>query len=187
VSDPFATAGELSQLIGNTEPTDLSRMQLFLDLASAEIRRYTAQTLSTVAADVVILPALERTTLILPERPVTAITTVVAGGVTLSSATDYWFTRAGLLHAGTIAVEGTFWSSGATVTYDHGYAETTDEYKALKAVCLESASRAYTLNERSASEAMGSTLMESAGYAPEVFLTLGEKMSLADFGKVLVG
>jgi hypothetical protein len=186
VSDPFATAGELSQLIGNTEPTDLARMQLFLDLASAEIRRYTGQTLSTVAGDVIILPALERTTLVLPERPVTAITTVVAGSVTVPS-TDYWFTRAGLLHSGTIAVEGTFWSLGATVTYDHGYAETTDEYKAIKAVCLESASRAYTLNERSASEAIGATLMESAGYAPEVFLTLGEKMSLADFGKVLVG
>ena len=34
---------------------------------------------------------------------------------------------------------------------------------------------------------MGSTLMESAGYAPEVFLTEGEKWLLADYGKVLVG
>jgi hypothetical protein len=186
VSDPFASAGELSQFIGNTEPTDLARMQFLLDLSSAAIRRYCGQTLSPVVADVVILPALERATLVLPERPVTAITSVVVASVTISSS-DYWFTRAGLLHRGTIALEGAFWSQGATVTYDHGYAESTDEYKAIKAVCLEAASRAYTLNERSASEAMGSTVMESAGYAPEVFLTLGEKMSLADFGKVLVG
>lgn len=187
MSDPFATAGELAQLIGNQEPQDLSRMQLFLDLSSATIRRYCAQTLSVVENDVVTLPPKERTTLILPERPVTAISGVTANGAALSGATDWWFTTAGLLHAGTMAVEGTFWSYGATVTYTHGYAENTDEYKAIKAICLEAASRAYTLNERSASEAMGSTVMESAGYAPEIFLTLGEKMTLADFGKVLVG
>lgn len=186
MSDPFATAGELSQFIGNPEPTDLSRMQLFLDLASAAIRRLCGQTLSAVGADVVTLPGIDRSTLILPERPVTAISGVSAGGVAILP-TAYWFTRAGLLHSGTIAAEGVDWSSGATVTYDHGYAETTDEYRAIKAVCLEVASRAYTLNERSASEAMGSTLMETAGYAPEVFLTPGEKMELADFGKVGVG
>ena len=187
MSDPFATAAEFSQFLGLPEPTDLSRMQQHLEMASANIRRYTGQTLSTVAGDVVVLPALQRTSLVLPERPVTAIASVVANGVTLSSSTDYWFTRAGVLHSGTMTVEGTFWSYGATVTYSHGYAEGSDEYEAIKSVCLEAAARAFTLNERSASEAMGSTLMESAGYAPEVFLTVGEKMLLADLGKVLVG
>jgi hypothetical protein len=180
VSDPFATAGELSQFIGNPEPTDLARMQLFLDLASAEIRRFTAQTLSEVVADVVVLPAIDWDRLILPERPVTAISSVLVGG---TGFTNYRFSRAGIV----FDLNESPWSLGATVTYNHGYAESTDDYKAIKGVCLAAASRAYTLNERSASEAMGSTLMESSGYAPEVFLTLGEKMLLADFGSVRVG
>jgi len=180
VSDSFATAAELSQFIGNSEPADLARMQLFLDLASAEIRRYTAQTLSEVALDVVVFPETDWDRLILPERPVTAVSSIVVG---LVPYTNYRFTRAGIIHE--LSEMG--WSSGATVTYTHGYTETTDEYKAIKGTCLEAASRAYTLNERSASEAMGSTLMESSGYAPEVFLTMGEKMALSDFGSVRVG
>jgi hypothetical protein len=36
-------------------------------------------------------------------------------------------------------------------------------------------------------ETLNQIVLESAGYAPEVFLTPGEKMQLADFGKVLVG
>jgi hypothetical protein len=180
VSDPFATAAELSQFIGNPEPDDLSRMQLFLGLASSEIRRFTAQTLSEVAADVVTFPPTDWDRLILPERPVTAITSVLVG---VSGYTNYRFTRAGVIHE----LSGLEWTLGATVTYNHGYPEVSNEYQAVKGVCLEAASRAYTLNERSASEAMGSTLMESAGYAPEVFLTMGEKMLLSDFGSVLVG
>lgn len=187
MSDPFATAGELSQLIGIAEPTDLARMQQFLDLASAEIRRYTGQTLSQVAADVVVLLPQERTTLMLPERPVTAITTVVANGVTLSPTTDYYFERSGLLHSGTVAVEGTFWTYGATVTYDHGYAETTDEYRFLKKVCLEAASNGYTLNERGQSEVLGTVVLESAGFAPAIFLTPSQRADLMDMGKVGVG
>jgi len=180
VSDPFATAAELSQFIGNPEPTDLARMQLFLDLASAEIRRFTAQTLSEVALDVVILPATDWDRLILPERPVTAVSSVLVG---VSGYTNYRFSRAGIIYD----LNEAPWTDGATVTYTHGYIESTDEYKAIKGTCLEAASRAYTLNERSASEAMGSTLMESSGYAPEVFLTVGEKMALSDFGSVRVG
>ena len=64
------------------------------------------------------------------------------------------------------------------MTYSHGYAETDPEFGVFRSICIESASRAFTLNERSASEAMGSTLMESAGYSPEVFLTQGEKEML---------
>ena len=183
MSDPFATATELCEWIGLAVPSDLARLQSILGSASAVIRSHCDQRLSEVTDDVVVLRASERTTLILPERPVTSILTVVANGVTLSPTTGYNFT----LHSGTIAAEGTPWTYGATVTYSHGYAETTDGFEAIKTICMEAASRAYTLNERSASEAMGSTLMESAGYAPEIFLTQGEKWKLADFGKVGVG
>lgn len=191
MSDPFASAQEFSQFIKVDLPTDLARIQQLLGSASAAIRRYAGQTLSQVVGDVDILEAVERDTLILSERPVTTITTVVVNGVTLSASTDYYATDldklAGLLRSGKLGSRGTNWSSGATVTYDHGYAESSDEYATIKTICMEAAARAYTLNERSASEFLGSTLAESAGYAPEVFLTPGEKMQLADLGKVLVG
>lgn len=188
MSDPFGTATELSQLLGLNEPTDLARFQQHLAAASALVRRFTGQELSNVTDDVVTLPAIDRTTLILPERPVVSIASVVANSVTLSPTTDYWFdAKPGLLHSGTRIVEGTFWSYGATVTYTHGYAEFSPEYEAIKAIVLEVASRTITLNERSASEALGGTIMETAGYAPETFLTRGEMWELSDFGKVGVG
>jgi hypothetical protein len=137
---------------------------------------------------VVTLEPADRPVLLLPERPVTAITTVVANSVTLSPSTDYRFTRAGRLISGTLLAIGTDWTYGATVTYDHGYAETTDEYVAVKTVCLEVASRALQRDERSVGEFQNTfAVTETAGYGPETFLTPGEKTQLWDLGKVLVG
>lgn len=179
MSDSFASAQDLAQYIGVQVPDDLARMQAHLRSASATIRGFCGQTLSTVANDVVVLPPIERDTLLLPERPVTAISSILVG---VSGYTNYRFTTAGLI----VELSGLFWSTGATVTYNHGYAEGTDEYEEIRTICIDAASRAYTLNERSASEFLGSTLAESAGYAPETFLTQGEKMRLANFGKVAV-
>jgi hypothetical protein len=179
VNGPFATATEFCEFTGIAVPADLARIQAHLDAASAMIRGFCAQVLSVVVDDQVTLQAIERDVLILPERPVTAIGSVLVQAVPV---TTYTFTRGGVLRT-----SGVNWSYGATVTYTHGYAESDPQFATLRNICIESAARAYTLNERSASEAMGSTLMESAGYAPEVFLTTGEKMALADFGKVGVG
>lgn len=178
MSDPFATAAELAQFLQLAEPTDLARWQQHLAAASALVRRHTGQVLSKVSADVVTLQPTSTTHLYLPERPVTAVT-VVEGTVPV---TAFTFTSVGQI----IRTSGT-WDVVATVTYDHGYAEFSPEYEAIKAVVLEVASRSITLNEHGASEAMGSTIMESAGYAPEAFLTQGEKWQLADFGLVGVG
>lgn len=185
MSDPFALAGEFCEFTGMSEPTDLARLQQMLGMASSIMRRHCDQHLSQVADEQVVLRPVAGTTLILPERPVTAVSSVL---VNSAPVTDFWFEPNGLLHRG--AVTGTVgapWTNGATVTYTHGYAEITPEFVAIKTICIESTARAFTLNERSASEAMGSTLMESAGYAPEVFLTQGEKLMLADFGKVGIG
>jgi hypothetical protein len=185
MSGPFATATELCEWIGLAVPSDLARLQSILLSASSVIRRYCDQTLSVVANDQVTLPPVSGSTLILPERPVTAVASVVVNG---TAVTDFWFTTAGILHRGSVTgTIGADWVYGATVTYTHGYAEMTDGFGAIKTICMEAAARAYTLNERSASEAMGSTLMESAGYSPEVFLTEGEKRQLADLGKVGIG
>jgi hypothetical protein len=186
VSDPFATATELAQFIGASTPTDLGRMQMLLGIASAEIRGCAGQVLSPVVDDVVVLQPSWTQTLFLPERPVTAVTTVTVNAATYL---DYRFTASGHLIQGADMALGSamVWSQGATVTYSHGYAESTEDYKIIKGICLEAASRAYTMNERSASEVLGATILESAGYAPEVFLTEGEKMRLSAYRPVLVG
>jgi hypothetical protein len=188
VPDPFATAAEMAQFSNMTVPEDLARMQMLLDAASAEIRGQTGQVLSTVAADVVTLGPTSVRTLYLPQRPVTAIITVVVKGVTLAS-TDYSFSSYGhLVHGGTPADYSTkTWPDGATVTYDHGYAEFSTEYQRIKTICIEVALRAFTMNERSASETLGMTVLESGGYSPEIFLTAGERMSLMNFDPIGVG
>ena len=178
MNDPFATAGELAQLIGAEEPADLARMQMFLGLASAEIRAHTGQVLSPVSGDVVSLEPRFSQVVFLPERPVTAITQVLVDAV---ATTDYRFTAGGHLIRGSdpTVVSLLDWSDGATVTYTHGYAETTDEYQVIKAVCLECASNGYTLNEGGSSAVLGGpTLLESAGFAPAVFLTAEQKRRL---------
>ena len=188
MSDPFVSAEDFVQFMGMAVPDDLARLQSHIDAASAMIRRYCDQELSQVTDDVVTLAGVERPTLILPQRPVTAITSVAESGVTLA-ASEYTFTRSGLLRR----ANGVNWSKGATVTYSHGYAEGSDEYKAIAAICMAVAARAFTLNKINAagsvgsSEAYGELLVESRGYAPEVFLSKGEEQTLADFGKVWVG
>lgn len=185
--DPFATATELAGFMGLPDPADLTRYQQHIAAASAMIRRFCGQDLSLVTGDVVVLEAVDRDTLILPERPVVAISSLLVSGVAY---TNYRLNaKAGLIHNGSTSTtsEGTWWSAGATVTYDHGYVETDEEYQAIKAICLGIASRTLQRDERVNSEPAGFTLMETAGYAPEVFLTPGEKAQLADFGKVPVG
>lgn len=190
MSDPFASAQDFSQFIGVSLPTDLARMQQLLASASAAIRRYAGQTLSSVAQDIVSLNPVADDTLLLPERPVTAVSGVVIGAIPVSG-TNY---RVDGPRGFLIRTDWRWWNGSETpasmnpvytVTYDHGYLEDSDEYVTIKTICMEAAGRAYTLNERSASETIDSTVMESAGYAPEVFLTMGEKMQL-NFGKAYV-
>lgn len=186
MADPFATAGELAQLIGQNEPSDLSRMQMFLELASAEIRGYTEQMLSQVTDEVVVFEPTWSQTLYLPERPVTAVTLVTVKAV---ATTDYRLVDERKIVRGSDpnVLTSLDWSFGATVTYSHGYAETTEPYKSVKKICLEAASNAYTLNERGQSEALGATVMESAGYAPAIFLTPSQQRRLDQFKPVAVG
>ena len=190
MSDPFATASELAQLIGTLEPADLARMQMFLDLASAEIRGYTDQELSTVTGDVVVFEPTWSQTLYLPERPVTTVTTVTVKAV---PTTDYRLVDERKIVRGSdpTVLTSLDWSLGATVTYSHGYAEATEAYESLKKICLEAASNAYTMNDRGQSEVLGgltgATALESAGYAPAIFLTPSQKMRLDWFRPVAVG
>jgi hypothetical protein len=157
---------------------DTPRMQALLDLASGRIRQFTNQTLSVVLGDQVEFGPRFSTLLVLPQVPVLAVSSITVDAVAV---TDFnWFRWGNVF--GT-----TDWTEGAIVTYDHGYLTTSDEYALVKGICIASATRAFTMNERSASEAFGSTLMETAGYSPEIFLTPGEQADLRDFDVVAVG
>jgi hypothetical protein len=185
VSGPFATATEFCEFTGMALPSDLSRLQGLLLAASSEIRTFCGQVLSKVTGDVVVLEPLERPTLVLPERPVTAVSQVLVSG---TAVTDFYFTRAGLLHRGSITgTAGTNWSNGATVTYTHGYVETDDVWGTFRSVCIEAAKRAYTFDEDGISVVQGQVLTETVGFRTGVFLSTEDKMALADYGKVLVG
>jgi hypothetical protein len=153
-------------------------MQALLDLASGVIRRYAHQTISEVLGDTVEFGPANHRTLFLPEIPVLNVTSVTVG---VTAVTEVVWYRGGQL------IGETAWDDGAVVVYDHGWAAGSDTIAAVKAVCLAAASRAFTMNERSASEVLGATLMETAGYAPEVFLTAGERELLNDLGAVPVG
>lgn len=172
----FATPTELAAY-ANT-PLDSTRMQSLLDLASGVIRVYARQTISEVLGDTVEFGPTERLTLFLPDDPILNVTSVTVLGDPVTAVTWY---RDGRL------IGESLWSDGATVVYDHGYEADSDIIAAVKSVCLASASRAFTMNERSSSEVLGATLMETAGYSPEVFLTAGEREILNDLGAVPVG
>jgi len=186
VADPFATAQELAQLLGLVVPDDLARWQMVLELASAEIRGHTGQTLSEVTGDVVVFEPTWSQTLYLPERPVTAVTLVTVEAV---ATTDYRLLDERKIVRGSDpnVLTSLSWSRGATVTYTHGYAETTEPYKSIKTICLDVASRALAPNASGSPEILNSISLESAGYAPAVFLTAQEKMQLDSFGPVAVG
>lgn len=177
---PFASAEEFSELTGLQ--ADRARIQAHLSAASDLVRGYTGQTISRVLAEVEVLEKTDSDRLLLSERPVTAISTLVVNGVTQGS-TTYTVTRWGLV----VRVSGQPWNLGATVTYDHGLLETDWEWGVVRSVTMDVAARSLSLNERSASEAMGSSLMETAGYSPETFLTEGEKARLSIFGPEMLG
>lgn len=185
MSDPFASAQDLAQHLNVALPDDLARMQQLLSEASALIRRQAGQTLSPVAADVVTVEPVADNTLLLPERPVTAITSVVIGAVTVPSGNYRFDSKRGYL----VRVDLHWWDGWETpsainpvytVNYDHGFVESSDTYANIKTICMKAAARAYA-----PTEVLGSTVVESAGYAPAVFLTEDEKMQLS-FGKAYV-
>jgi hypothetical protein len=183
MSDPFAAATELCEWTGMPVPDDLARIQALLDSASAAIRRFTGQTLSEVTSDIVTLEPVNGDTLILPQRPVTAITALTVLGIAY---TNYRFKSNGLIHNGATPTtsEGAFWSNGATVTYSHGYAETSDEFKDIKAICLEMADRALRSPEAPSSFEPSE---ETIGWRTRLFLDEQQKSRLLNLGGIPIG
>lgn len=141
----FATADELDLWVDDTIVAD--RANLILSLATAAIQRHTGQTLAAVAADSITIPGRLGKFLRLPERPVTAVTSVTLDGVTI---TDFDLLPQSVLY------RGSGWGDARViigVTYDHGFATIPDD---LKGVALDIAARVVNNPTSSVQESFGS-------------------------------
>ena len=118
---------------------DRARAENLLDSATGIIKREARQFIEQVVDDVEVFPASSSSVLLLPELPVTAVSSVVAGSNPLTLTDDYLvdFT-AGLLSVRYPA--WLRWQDDVTVTYTHGYATVPDD---LVAICVEMAARAW--------------------------------------------
>lgn len=178
----FATPAELATFLG-LPSVDTTRAQALLDDATALIQEATDQRIEAVSNDTVLFGSTESDILLLPERPVTNIDSVTVSGVVLP-ADNYTVTGWGALQRvkgadGWLATE-----AGIAVQYDHGFATIPAD---IKSVCKAMAARALTMNQDGAADAMGGVVMATAGFAPAVFLTVGERQALSSYGPVGVG
>jgi len=176
----FAASTELGEFLGF--PADAgTRGTLMLGLASAAIRRACeGMTLDAFTGRVETFGPTDIDTLFLSERPVTALTSVVEDGTTL---TEFVWTRWGTIRK----ISEAAWDIGNTVvTYDSGFASTSDEAVTLKTICLEVAALAFTNEPNNGPEQFGGGV-EAVGWAPRIVLTDRHLALLRDFGPVPVG
>lgn len=173
----FATVAELEAFMGTSGLG--TRGTTMLGYASSQIRRacgglllepFTGRQEEFAASD-------DDIVLFLSQRPVTAVTAVTINAVAF---TGYEWARWGTLVRNDLGV----WDTGPIlVTYDGGYATTDDEYKAVKAICLEMAARALGGPQ----DTFGADIPELRGAPPLLFLTDEERRQLTDFMPVPVG
>lgn len=126
----LATVTDVEDIAGPVPSASHDRIDRLIAKVSAMVRRYTGQTFDAVEGDVVTIRP-RNGYLRLPQRPVTAVTSVTIDATALDPA-GYAFTVNGNLSL----VNPTLWDLATqgsvewlwppvpvTVTYDHGYAE----------------------------------------------------------------
>lgn len=157
-------------------------IDLQIDLAEGAIRAYcgwhiSAETGATHTVDGPCGPAL-----FLPTLALTAVTSVVENGLTLAVSTDYRW-----LSSGVVTRYGSSrWYDGfqsVTVTFNHGYADDSPEWLAVKQVVLAVVARQLsTPNERQTGYNVGG-IGETWAAPPQVpsGLLYSEQGSLAPF------
>ena len=147
----LATIEDVQAIIGRPLTSDqVTAANRLLDMASGMVRRYTRQNITVVTNDVITLPGNWGNTLLLPQRPVTSVSSVVMNGATMPN--TQWKLVDGNLFLGTGAFMpdygSTIWGGSAlwgpagsnqgpqaigntwqgptaqiTVTYTHGFSE----------------------------------------------------------------
>ena len=140
----MVTVAELASYL--QADVDTATATLAVDAAEGLVRGYCRQTLTSATSTSVVLPIdvtdfgyLVR----LPERPVTAVTSVSVSGTSYTVDEDYaWDGMSSHLRLATIVYPSATFSDSpvATVTYTHGYATVPDD---LVAVVLSIGARIY--------------------------------------------
>lgn len=164
---PLATAAELRTYLAleDDELVD-ARANLILEGVSGLVRDYCRQLLTEVEDDEIRLSGKGAVTLLLPETPVTAVSSIIedpAGEATGLAGPDdaspvFEWDEDGIL----TRLDGGVWRRRARwyeVTYSHGFADDSDELKRIKQVVLRVAARAAANPEGLTQESIG-------GYAP---------------------
>ncbi len=145
----YATTEDL-RLYLRLSTIDATAAGLLLDLAAAAIRTHLDQAVAAVVDETVTLYGNGSDLLLLPERPVTGVSAVVADGVTLTATTDYTWRPSGLLRR----ANGGLWPAEVTVTYSHGYTAGA-EPEALRLVNVQAAGRVWVNPAAVTSETIG--------------------------------
>lgn len=137
---PFALPAELATWLGDPD-LDATAATMFLAAATATVVSETGQDFHYVAGDVVTLIGDDDRWLLLPQRPVVAVSAVSVDGTaqtaaswTLAGSRLWRHCGWGSAYGGLSVANGT-WSGGCaptavTVTYDHGYVTIPADVKA---------------------------------------------------------
>ena len=134
----LATVADLAAFCGWAGSDAQAR--LAIDVATGVVQRACAQTLLPVVGDVVTLAG-GQPTLILPERPVTAVSGVAGydSGAWRWDGRDMLMLTAGAVWSATVTSHAWMvWPDTVTVTYSHGFTSIPAD---LKGVCLTVATR----------------------------------------------
>ena len=193
--EPFATQADLEAYTGRT--LDAARAELFLDMASAEIRAFLRQQVNRNAEDTVTIHTHGGTVLLLPELPVWSVSDVIvtptggdaetleADGFELAAGDDG---RLGVLHRR----GGSSWPNrgSVTLTYDHGYDVPGSSEGAehplpdvFRVRCLAAATRGLSNPTGNRQETIGrySYTAGGAGDSLGLTLTVGDQDALAAY------
>lgn len=182
MAELLATVAELRTFLD--DPTlDEERSELFLRIASGEVRGYTGQLFDYVEDDEVILNGRGTKILLLPELPIVAVTEVLEGYATADQATVngplttspvYEWDEDGVLERidGGVFRRRRRWYR---ITYDHGYPVVPDD---LKGVVLRVAGRAFDSPEGVRQETLGRYSYTLAGEQAGIGLYEPDRMAL---------
>jgi hypothetical protein len=170
----FASVAELQTSMGVTFTAGAAadQAQAKLDQATAEMKSYMHQDIAQ-ATETVTLDPEDRGVVMLPQFPVTAVTSMVVDGVTLNVTTDVDWYRSGILKRDNSATWGSRRQT-IVVNYTHGYVTIPDD---LKSVCKARAERLLDNPTAVANEQAGSYSGNYGPVAEEAF-TPAEKRTM---------
>lgn len=178
--EPLATLNELRAFVGTAVDFADETADLYLRVASGEVRAATGQTFDAATADEVILSGDGTPVLILPELPVTAVASVVdlTGPVPGEVPADRWeWSEHGLIRR----LDGARWARryrAYRVTYDHGYPAVPD---AVAGVVLRMVARTIDNPEGLKQESTGRWSATRAGESAGIGLLPADWLALEPY------